>query len=109
MPLDAAMLESDLGGILADFPQSVTFVRGARRFSVPCAVSDVGGGASAGEGASGISWDDSVSLSVPAAECVFAPKPRDLLSIDGAPRQYRVESVRRVPGDAAYSIQGVPR
>lgn len=109
MPLTREMLESDLRGVLADFPQTATFSRGARRFSVPCAVSDVGGGASAGEGASGIAWDDSVSLSVPAAECVFVPKPGDLLSIDGAPRQYRVESVRRVPGDAAYSIQGVPR
>ena len=109
MPLTREMLDGDLRGVLADFPQSATFMRGARRFTVACAVSDVGGGASAGDGAAGIAWDDSVSLSVPAWECVFVPRPGDLLSVEGAPRQYRVGSVRWVPGDAAYSIQGVPR
>jgi len=109
MPLTREMLDSDLRGVLADFPQTATFSRGAKRFSAPCAVSDVGGGASAGDGAAGIAWDDSVSLVVPAAECAFEPRPGDLLSVEGAPRKFRVESVRWVPGDAAYSIQGVPR
>lgn len=109
MPLTREMLDGDLRGVLADFPQTATFSRGAKRFSVPCAVSDVGGGASAGEGALGVTWDDSVSLSVPAWECLFVPKPGDLLSIKDSPRQYRVESVRWVPGDAAYQIHGAAK
>lgn len=108
MPLDAAMLESDLGEILADFPQSVTFVRGARRFTAPCAVSELPDERSVGDGGAGALFMGTVSLVVGSRRCAFAPRPGDYFSVGESGRSWRVEAVRLVPGDAAYSISGVP-
>ena len=109
MPITRETLEADLGKVLSDFPQEAAFSRGALRFTAPCAVDSVGGGASAGGSAAGLAWDDSVSLTVAAWECAFVPRRGDLLDVAGAPRRYRVESCRWVPGDAAYQVTGVPR
>lgn len=106
MPLDAEMLGNDLRKVLADFPQSATFIRGARRFTVACACDMVGGGASPDGSLAGMDLDDSSELFVDAYQCVFAPRPGDLFEVAGFKRRYRVSSFRFVPADAAYVVRG---
>lgn len=105
MPLTRDMLDGDLRGVLADFPQTATFSRGAKRFSVPCAIEETGASGTVGDGAAGMALDETVSATVPAAECVFVPKAGDLCAVSGANRGYRVSAVRFVPGDAACRIE----
>ena len=107
MPLTADMLDRDMRAMFADLPQTVTIRRGRRVVAgnVPCAANEAGGEGVPAQGAQGMDFADGPEVTVVAADCAEAPRHGDTAEIIGWPRKYRVASVRRVPGDTAWTLQ----
>jgi len=105
MPLSADMLDRDMRAMFADLPQTVAIRRAGRRFTAPCSVDEAGGGGMPHSSSAGMETDASASVTVAVADCEFAPAVGDAVSIGGDARTWRISSVRRVPGDAAWQIE----
>lgn len=106
MPLSADTLDRDMRAMFADLPQTVAIRRGRRVVAdnAPCAATETGGEGVPAQGAQGMDYADGPDVTVAAADCAVAPRPGDSAEISGWPRKYRVASVRRVPGDPAWTL-----
>jgi hypothetical protein len=104
MPLTPEALAADVRRSQEDLPQVALVARpGAGSFRVRCCVAETGASASLAERADGADYSDAPEATVVLADCAFAPRRGDRVTIAG--RRFRVAAARVTPGDGAATLQ----